>query len=92
MSMHICTHPNCNIQILPSWKMCKKHHGEAMKQKRLAQRVAAQKKTKSKSKSGPGFFDAQGRVRPNMGLTRLKELDRQRWEAQSEAQAKETSA
>lgn len=79
MSINTCTHPNCNIQILPSWEMCKKHHGEAMKQRRLAKKVASKKQArKGKTRNGT-YLDAQGKVRANMGLARLKERDRQAW-------------
>lgn len=82
---HTCNHPSCSVEILPSWEKCKRHHREAVAQRKLAQKVS-KSRTKIKDKRVNPLFDASGKVRANMGLARLKERDRLAWEAKRQAQ------
>jgi len=86
--INICAHPGCNVQIQDHHKFCKKHHAEFLKQQRLARKMkvkAKKMKPKASKVDAKMLLDAQGRVRAGMGLSRLREMDRQKWEANQEA-------
>lgn len=79
----VCETESCEVEIIDAWSHCAKcHRRMKRRQKRQQARIAkqAQKvKSKSKQKGVSHLLDAQGKVRANMGLSRLRELDRQKW-------------
>lgn len=77
--MNFCAHAEnkCNTSILDSEKFCVKH--KYPKKRRGNKRP--------KQKRDAGLFDAQGKIRANMGLGRLKAQDRMCWEANQKVRA-----
>jgi hypothetical protein len=70
--MNFCQIVDCNTSIMPNASLCGKHARQAPKAKK-ARRGGKPSFRKN------SFHDASGKVRPNMGLARLKEQDRQKW-------------
>lgn len=67
--MSTCQNEDCTIKIQTGHKLCRKHH-------RLAKKAKGNKRRGNNRQTS--FFDASGKVRPNMGLKRVAQLDWQR--------------